>query len=242
MLKKHLITTAILVLAMKAGWAVPMLQLDIDNGVYVGGSEESTITYSDTFKLQALLTGQNAQHPADLSKNYYISIALTPKTTPPGGSYGTISFAGLTLDVTGDMVYGTPPVDSAYPDIGGHGIYDTYYYEYAFKFSALNTVPTYNVESGLSEPGTSYIKEFDVDVSGLAAGYNIHFDLYTYYLDQQGRKIIGKTDFAPFSHDAGTDRKEKVPDGGTTVALLGLTLVGFEAIRRRFIATKGSVA
>ena len=203
--------------------AVPTLQLDIDNGTYVGGSEDSTMTSRDVFKLQALMTDGN------IGRTYYISIALTPMTPRPGGSFGSIVFNGQTIDVTADMVYGTPPLDSMVQNLPGHDIYPTYYKEIAFKFDANQIVQTYNVEDGVIMANqTSYIRNFDVDISGLDRSKEVHFDLYTFYVNRNKRVV---RDFAPLSHDAGTARN--VPDAGSTFALFGLAIATLGFVRRR---------
>jgi len=72
---------------------------------------------------------------------------------------------------------------------------------------------------------------FLVDVSGMAEGYGLHFDLYNEkaYTTARGNNPAGDIDaddFAPFSHDASSGTKREgpgtlsVPDGGTTAALL----------------------
>jgi hypothetical protein len=216
------VAAAILAIGMASPvFAIPDLQLDINNGTYVGGSEESTITTQNLFTLQALLGVADG----DLSRTYYISIALSPTTAQPGGSFGSIVFAGQTINVTADMTFGTPPVDSSLSDIGGHGVYETYYKEIAFTFDAGTKVPYYNVATGALQAGQeAYIKSFDVDISGLSSTKEVHFDLYA--TDSNGKRI-----FAPFSKDAGTSRN--VPDGGSTLALVGLAIAGLGLARRK---------
>jgi hypothetical protein len=219
--------------------AIPVLQLDIDNGTWVGGSEESTITTQNTFSLQALLTPSNGDTTADiaerLARKYYISFAVTPQIGVPGGDYGSFSIGSTTIDVTADMVYGTPPLvemldGNPVDHLSPHSIFSTYYYEHEFMFSGAQT-PTYNVQDDSTPGGMSYIEQFAIDTSGLAAEVELHFDLYTYYHDTQGKKkIVAETDFAPYSHDAGTHRTT-VPEGGATLGLFGLALVGLVGVR-----------
>jgi hypothetical protein len=70
-----------------------------------------------------------------------------------------------------------------------------------------------------------------VDMTGIADGYTVHFDLYTY--GEKGGKRISITDFAPFSHDAEGGGGTSVPDGGATAALLGIGVLGLAAVRRK---------
>jgi hypothetical protein len=67
---------------------------------------------------------------------------------------------------------------------------------------------------------------FDVDISGLVAGTSLWYDLVEVNLS--GR-VVG---FAPFSHvDQSTG--SSVPDGGTTVLLLGAALSGLGLLRHK---------
>jgi hypothetical protein len=98
------------------------------------------------------------------------------------------------------------------------------------------------------EDGMMLYVPFAIDVSALNPEYVIHFDLYAYLTEistkkkvaiesilegtasiQSSGKVVFK--FAPFSHDGESDYQ--VPDGGTTLALLGLSLAGLAFISRR---------
>lgn len=224
---KFLATIAALIFSANV-FAVPTLQLDIEGGSYVGGTEESVITNNTVFDLYAY--GNAGDTKFDINRTYYISMALTPQVSDLSGSLGTtFSFAGSNYTLA-DMVYGTPPLDDAFKDIGGHGIYDTYYFEYAFMFDALNTATLVNVQapgvagSGPDTSGTGmYYQGFNVDMTNIAAlGFDVHFDLYTY--GTNGKTLV----FAPFSHDAGTAVSE-----AETIALFAIGLLGLGFIRRR---------
>ena len=99
----------------------------------------------------------------------------------------------------------------------------------AVTFDPTKLVSAYNVEDGVSVPGAflQYVT-FKIDVTRLSAGYAVHFDLYGKELGNNGKS---KDSFAPFSHDAQSGNR--VPDGGTTVGLLGLGLIGLVAFVRK---------
>jgi len=86
-----------------------------------------------------------------------------------------------------------------------------------------------------------YYAKFDVDVSGLVAGYGLHFDLYSEKLIQKCANNtctvtdIDASQFAPFSHDAeGMHMVTTIPEPETYAMLFaGLGLMGFVARRRR---------
>ncbi|WP_417564870.1 choice-of-anchor N protein [Marinobacter sp.] len=218
--------------------AVPTLQLDIDGGTYVGGTEESTVTTTSSFDLWAL--GKTTE--VDIANDYYLSIALLPQSQNIGdpANLGNVTVNGIALStLLGDSEYGTPPVESVSNggELGPHGIYDTYYYQLAFSFNGLPTIPSYNTQDGSAGPAGEelYKQVFQIDASSLAAGYGLHFDLYTYGETNGNRTAI--TDFAPFSHDAAycIERNCEPVDVSepSTLALFGIGLMGLVALRRR---------
>jgi hypothetical protein len=257
-------TAALALLTASPAYALPTLQLDIAGpDVYYDTTTETVMTTSDTFSLYAYLSfngtngdgGGTTTSPADLiADTYYVSIALTPKTSV-GADLGSIVFGGTTIAVTGDMVYGTPPIESSNlfdpQDLAKHGIYDTYYYEYAFKFDPTAQVVPYNTQntdgsgptfdSSLGDYNYMLAQAFAVDMSGLADGYELHFDLYstdvvtkcaTHHHNTVCHDDTVIDQFAPFSHDAGTGTGGQVPEPGSIV-LMGAGLLGLALWDRR---------
>ncbi|MBI5451146.1 MAG: choice-of-anchor N protein [Gammaproteobacteria bacterium] len=238
---------AVSVALLYGSWAsaVPTLQLDIAGGHYVDGSEESTITGSNTFDLYAYAayeqTSGLVSSDSILADTYYLSVALMPKTAV-AGSYGIININGVDYDVTGDMVFGTPPMTSADALLGPHGIYDTYYLELVFNFNSSNKSGVYDVQGAAGSgpiAGTGmYYNKFNFDISGLDAAHELHFDLYNTKVKQCNAHqthcdpVITLDDFAPPSHDAGTQRDHNVPEP-QTVALLGISLLMLAFVGRR---------
>lgn len=133
-----------------------------------------------------------------------------------------------------NVAFGTPPEGSTASDLQlqGHSFFPTYFGEVIFKFPVANKISLYDVQTQPFDPsdrisatGDGYYQKFAVNTNGLADGYSVHFDLYTV-------PFGGRNEKAPFSHDAETGHD--VPDGGTTVALLGLALTVLALVRRRF--------
>ena len=222
--------------------AVPSLQLGIAGGTY-DPVTQTIVASGPVFSLYAFLDPANGTL---LTDNYLISAALSPQTST-AGSYGSFTFDGTTVNVTSDMVYGRPPLEANLSqdpgDLAGHGIYDTYFKEFGFTFNAANKA-SFTTNNTQDNPGLTalnlacvsdclYYSVFTVDVSALAAGYSIHFDLYNEDV-RNGDTDVNK--FAPFSHDAQSSSSSsgKVPEPSSSkLALLGLALLGLSFALRR---------
>ena len=235
------ISVCMLLLFGGAANAVPTLQLDIGGGHYVGGDEQTIFSSGPVFNLYAYLIPGGS---STLGSTYYISAALVPQTGPTGGNYGSFNFNGYNVDVTNDMIYGVPPLETALGgaekdsgDLAPHGIFETYFTEYEFKFDAGHQSGIYNTQDQAGQGPIAgsgmYYQMFSIDTSGLVGDYAIHFDLYNekYYSLRIGSNPVGDidvNDFAPFSHDA----QSKVPEPGTLL-LFGIGLIGFAAWSRK---------
>lgn len=234
-MKNTLFAAIMLLLSAIPALALPNLQLDIGGGTY-DYSSETIISTGNSFTLYALL---DTSRRTPVTDTYYISAALTPKTAT-ATSAGSFIFNGQTINATGDMKYGVPPLESNLGadsgDLSPHGIFSTYFTEFAFKFDPNKQIAEYNSQDRAQDGGTIpttgtglYAMTFNVDLTSLADGYGIHFDLYS----EKGR--CGDLDinqFAPFSHDAEGTKNAPVPEPGTIV-LLGAGFLGLAAFGRK---------
>jgi len=220
--------------------AVPELQLGIAGGVWDAASETVFAT-SNSFSLYAYSQSQPG--------NFFLSMALVGPggSVSAAGSYGSFTIGASTINVTSGMVYGTPPVEAFQAadagDLAPHGIFPTYFKEQAFTFSATDKSGLFNTQDHPTwgpQAGTGmYFHKFDINVSGLNAGYGIHFDLYNETICSKnkgqcsGASDIDVNKFAPFSHDA-QGMVTNIPEPETYAMLLaGLGLMGFVARRRQ---------
>ncbi len=220
--------------------AVPTLQLDIAGGGYDHGTE--TITTPDNiFSLYALIKPDSKN---TLSDTYYISVALTPQVHG-SASLGSFTFNGSTINATSGMSYGVPPLEAILSadkgDLPTHSIFPTYFKEFGFQFNSANRIASYNsqeraedggaINTAYASNGGMYFARFDVDVSSLSPGHELHFDLYNTSMKSGDVDI---TKFAPFSHDAETTSREtthSVPEPATLL-MMGSGLVGIYFSRR----------
>ncbi len=214
--------------------AIPVLQLTIDGGTY-NTSTETTVTSNKIFNLYSLLTADSA------AGDYRLSVAVIPKMAEvASGDYGSFKLNGNTFNVTADMIFGAPPEKALMnkDELPSHGIYDTYYLEYDFKFDPPNTSLSYNVVdpsnvgvAPSARPGTgAFWNLFAFDVTKMTIG--LHFDLYE--VDPStGLMMSGKGSFAPFSHDAEDGPPgNNVPEPQSLILLSMALIVSVFASRR----------
>lgn len=246
-LKTTLLASLAAVLLAAPAMAVPALQIGIDGGYY-DFTTETIVTSADVFTVYAYATPNN-QLTLDeiLNDKFYLSIALTPQTADPV-DVGSFTVDGSTINATGDMVYGTPPIETGNVtqehdanDLSTHDVYETYFAEIKFMFDenlqsgVFNTQD--NPDSGPIAGTGMYYVAFDIDKTLLDELSGLHFDLYNTEVKEYSKQGTDYVDvdrllFAPFSHDGGTT----VPVPEPTAALvfgLGALVVGARVGRRR---------
>ena len=216
-IKIKMLAGAIGSLICASAYAVPDLQLNITGGIYDNVTETVIVTGGTTATVNAYMdvTGKNA-----LTDTYALSVALSPQTGPDNVDLGSFVIAGISVDVTDDMVYGVPPLETVWTqdsdpgDLATHSIFDTFFKELSFSFDATSMTASVNTQDTPGYDPTSnvgsdlYYKQFAIDTSALAEDIALHFDLYNLKIcaDTKGQcQVVDDADqsnFAPFSHDA----------------------------------------
>jgi hypothetical protein len=221
-------------------FGTPLLQVDIEDGVY-DPVNENIVSTSNPFTMYTLFNTTKGK----ASGTYYLSVAIVPKTAnPPASPFGSFKVNGDTYSLAnGNIVFGNPPVSVIKNnlDLPSHDIFDTHYAEIAFTFDKTKKANLYNTQDDpgslvQNSSGKLLYEDFTIDVSGLAAGYQVHFDLYNVVLDKRGNRKVG--DFAPFSHDGQSSPPPPpltVADTSSTMILLGIAMLAVEGVRRRFL-------
>jgi hypothetical protein len=243
--------------------ALPSLQLDILGGQYDSSStEESVYTTNDQFTLYAYCLLDETIKKSTTTINdkcglpHYISVAIIPKVGT-GTDFGSFKLNGTTY-TKNNLTFGNPPLDSALEntsldqaDLPSHSIFDTLFLQHEFNFNRNIKRNSVNVQNN---PGTAlnsakldgnaklaYV-DFNLDVSGLYQGFDLHFDLYNTVIKNGGD--IDARDFAPFSHDARTkitghnppppnSGPSEVPEPSTTAGLGLFALGGLRLLRKK---------
>ncbi len=194
--------------------AIPALQLDASPATY-DNSSSTTISTTPNFTLYALL---NSLTPT-AGTTYDIVAAITPEQTT-AANLGSFVFNGSTVNVTSDMTFNNGGNPFAWNPANKFNNYDV------SLVSGTHTGPT------TSATGNALYMSFNVDITGLDAGYTLWFDLIQ--LDANGKVIANE----PFSHAAqgGTGGGSSVPDGGSTAMLLGMAMLGLGWAKRKISA------
>lgn len=256
-IRRALLVAAAL-LASSNAQAIRTLQLDILGGTYDPVTQTIIGGDSGTLYAYGCLSG-NCEGTLDLTQSYYISMAILPNDgITDNTDWGSFTFAGMTYDYT-NTVFGSPPLESGAVtqlfdagDLAKHDVFDTVFGEYEFDFDSIiegtadNTRASVNTQDTpgtdpLANPGSNlaYVG-FAYDTTGLLEGYSLHFDLYSAVLkacvQENGGCTTGDvdiTDFAAFSHDAGTCCTDLPEPNTLAILLLGLAGVGVTRVRRR---------
>src|SRR5688572_15061548 len=206
---QSLIVACCCMLASFAARANPDLQLGISYGLYDPGTE-TVITSLDEFTLNTfgLAQGETAVSPEE---TIYLSVTVTSDPGLDLRNFGSFVFDGVVYS-SSELSLGVPPEEPNMGpdgnDLGTHGHFPGMFLQHPFKFSSANL--TADIDTS-SNPGylpslngdMYYFQSFPVKVTGLHAGYNLHFDLYTTKEEQVGDIDIARS--APFSHDAETN-------------------------------------
>ena len=141
-----------------------------------------------------------------------------------------ISISGTTMVTSG---HGNPPIEDS-NSISPHGIFDTYFEVYEFRFDGpIGDIS--DQQPGKTGTGKGYSEALNIDINSMLPDLSgLHFDLFTVKGDGKWIPDVNNVDkhlvnaVAPYSHDA----EYEVPEPGI-VWLLGSGLLGLSLCRYR---------
>ncbi len=207
---QSLIVACCFTLASVAAIASPELQLGISHGLY-DASSETIVTSEDEFTLNAFGIAQGETAFAS-DETVYVSVAVSADPGLDLRDFGSFVFNGIVYSSSSALLLGVPPEENNMgPDSGDlstHGHYPAMFLQHPFKFDAANLTADIDTRANPgympTKNGDQYFyKSFTVKVTGLNAGYNLHFDLFTTKEDESGDVDIARS--VPLSHDAETN-------------------------------------
>lgn len=214
--------------------AVPLLQLYVEGATYDQETETWIADFSGTGKVRLWAIGNVAGeggkgtiHDVKLAIAYSTG-AVTPSfsfVSSTTNGYGGFSDSSEPLPIVAPSQIGTDgsiPKLSDGRDLPSHGEYGpgTSWQEFLLGDFSMTDSPTGDFTGAFPttfSASGSQINVYEITISGTT---QVHFDLY----DNVQSKNKARAVFAPFSHDAGSGAT--VPDGGSTIALLSLAMVG----------------
>lgn len=215
-----------------------------DTWDYVGDTDSTA--YLSAFANATAANGGNGAYAWDAAgaanQYAYLVVAGVPDLGDIGDLFD-ITVAGATLFDSG---YGNPPIEDP-NSLAPHGIYDTYFEIYQFRFDGP-IVDIENTEPPGGDTAKGYREDFAITINSILANVTgLHFDLFTtigngvYRPKQEADKFLVNA-VAPFSHDAEWIPGEPddpddpddppVPVPGTAL-LLGLGLLALRLVGRK---------
>lgn len=215
-----IICASFLICSVTNAFSVPMLQLD------------STIINDTTIELKALIKPKILKK---MKRNKYQLNIQTSLLSPTGpvsaGDYGSFDFGDATTNATSNMQQ--------------DGTDGTWFKDFILDFQSAEKTKGYNVKKDKKAKGKLYALTYLVDLSNLASGFGLHFDLYGFKMTKKGKIIFKSTRYAHSSYDffaptittAGiqiSDPKITAPvPEPATMLLFGAGLAGLACVGRK---------
>ena len=225
------LSISLIAFSFSTSFAIPVLQLYIEGATYYGGSDETWITTSNSFRLWVI---GNVSGEGGKGSILHVNLTAAYPTSESGSISITPTMTAIVTDLSTPIIpsfvtngVGTQPIMGDGSSLQPHGIFGlgTSWTQYLIGDFNLTDSPVADLITAFPPypagwtSNAGQINAYDILVSGYSW---VHFDAFDHYVKNNNGSQYVK---APFSHDA--EGGGTVPEPGILILLgIGMTAVG----------------